>query len=95
MVQPIDGAASLIQAQNVQELLASAQREVALAQLRHMSDTERTRELDQATINKEEEAQGKTIRDDDPRQGRKRQSREDMPERNDEDPPPQHIDIVV
>jgi hypothetical protein len=84
-----------MQAQNVQELLASAQREVALAQLRHLSDTERTKELDQATINKEEEAQGKTIRDDDPRQGRKQQSREDLPERQSEDEPPPRIDIIV
>jgi len=95
-VRPIDGLATLMQAQNVQELLQSAQREAALAQLRHESDTEKAKDIYQTTVTRKEEANAKTIRDDDPREERRRRRDTEEELGNEEqDEPPKHINIVI
>ena len=84
------------QVQNALEMLATAQRELAIAQTRYESDTDRTRDLDRATITKEAEARGRTIRDDDPRGGRRqRRSWDEELGRDEQDDPPPRIDIVI
>lgn len=96
-MRPIDGVATLLQAQNAQELLNSAQREAAIAQLRHEAGTDKARDIYQTTVTKHEEASGKTIRDDDPREERRpRQEAEvDEPGTEEQETPPAHIDIVI
>ena len=96
-MRPIDGIATLLQAQNVQELLNSAQREAAIAQLRHEAETDKAKDIYQTTVTKHEEASGKTIRDDDPRE--ERRHRDDDPEdelgNEEQETPPPQIDIVI
>ena len=95
-MRPIDGLATLMQSLNVQELLNSAQREAALAQIRHESDTEKAKDIYQHTVTRKEEANAKLIRDDDPRKER-RQQRDPEEElgNEDQDEPPKHINIVI
>jgi hypothetical protein len=95
MVQPIDGALSLSQIQTALEMLMTAQREAAIAQLRHESDTERAKDTYQTTVTEQEEVSGKTIRDDDPRRGRERRQDPDEELGNEEQDEAPHIDIVV
>ena len=97
-MRPIDGVATLLQAQNAQELLNSAQREAAIAQLRHEAETDKARDIYQTTVTKHEEASGKLIRDDDPREERRPQRQpedEPEPEETGQEAPPPHIDIVA
>ncbi|MBN2082976.1 hypothetical protein JW859_12325 [bacterium] len=94
MVRPIEGILSLSQVQTALEMLQTAQREAAIAQLRQERDTEKAKDIYQTTVTEREEARGRTIRDDDPRQGRPRRERDDLPRpENDDDAP--HVDIVV
>lgn len=95
-MRPIDGIATLLQAQNAQELLNSAQREAAIAQLRHEAETERTKDIQQTSVMRKDEAAGKSIRDDDPRRERQHRRNPDEELGNEkQDRPPEHIDIVV
>lgn len=91
---PIEGIMSLMQVQTALEILQTAQREGAVAQLRHESDTTKAKDVYQTTVTEREELHGKTIRDDDPRRDRRHQKREELPEREEQDEPP-HIDIIV
>lgn len=96
MPRPIDAAASLTQSQNALELVQTAQRLAQLAQQRQQVETEKTKVADKTQVTKDEEAQGKTIRDDDPRQGRRRKRKLDEELGHEkQDDPPQHVDIVV
>jgi hypothetical protein len=95
MVLPIEGALSLMQIQTALEILQTAQREAAIARIRHESDSDKARDIYQTTVTEHEEVSGKTIRDDDPRESRKRRpEEEDQPAREDQDEPP-HVDIIV
>ena len=95
-MRPIDGIAALLQAQNAQELLNSAQREAAIARLRHETETERTKDIQQTSVTRKDEAAGKSIRDDDPRRERQRRRHPDDELGNEEqDRPPRRIDIVI
>ena len=94
MVGPIEGILSLSQVQTALEMLQTAQREAAIAQLKQERDTEIAKEVYQTTVTEREEARGKTIRDDDPRRGRPRRRRNDLPRPDDDEETP-HVDIVV
>ena len=95
MVRPVDGQASLLQSQNIQELLQSAQREAAIAADRHSSDTKKAKDIYETTVTKSEQAQGKLIRDDDPAKGGKHREAQDSEERSAEEDAPGRIDLKV
>jgi hypothetical protein len=96
MVRPVDGQLSLLQAQNALELLQSAQREQAINQLKQEADTEKAKDLYQSTVTKGEEVEGKAIRDEDQRKHReRRQNPEEELGHEEQDQPPENIDIVV
>lgn len=96
MTRPIDSAVVLSQVQTALEMLQTAQREAALARLRHETDTDRAKEADQTAVTKQQEVSGKTIRDQDPRRHRQRPpSREPEDEDDEQYPPPPVIDIIV
>jgi hypothetical protein len=96
MPRPIDGVASVTQSQNALELVQTAQRLAALAAQRQQADTEKTKAADLQRVTREEQAKGKTIRDDDPRKDRERRQKPEEElghEQQDEALP--KIDIVV
>ncbi len=96
MPRPIDGVASVTQSQNALELVQTAQRMAALATQRQQADTDKTKAADLKRVTREEEARGKSIRDDDPRQGReRRQKPEEELGHAAQDDAPTKIDIVV
>jgi hypothetical protein len=96
MPHPIDAIASLTQSQNLLELIHTAQRLQALAALRQRMDTEKAKEVDDTSVTRDQQAEGKTIRDDDPRKQRQRRQNPDDELGNEEqESPPPHIDIVV
>lgn len=93
MTRPIDSAVILSQVQTALEIMQSAQRQAALAQLRHESDTDRAKATYQTAVTKKEELSGKTIRDDDPRRDRQRHRHRD--EDDDEQQQRPVIDLIV
>lgn len=95
MVRPIDGQASLLQSQNVQEQLQTAQREAAIVADRHSADTKKAKDTYETTVTKSEEGKGKVIRDDDPSKGGKQRSAQDSEDRPKEETPPGRVDIQV
>jgi len=96
MPHPIDAIASLTQSQNLLELIHTAQRLQALAALRQRMDTEKAKDKDDTSVNRDEQAQGKAIRDDDPRKQRQRRQNPDEELGHEEqESPPTRIDIVV
>jgi hypothetical protein len=96
MPRPVDGVASLNQSQNVLELVQTAQRLAALAQQRQQAETEKAKARDAAQITREEQAQGKQIRDDDPRKGKERRhNAEEELGHDEQEEAPKRIDIVV
>lgn len=95
MVRPIDGQVSLLQSQNAQELLHSAQREGAIAADRHTADSKKAKDTYETTVTKSEEGKGKIIRDEDPGKGGKHRDGRDSEDRPEEETPPTRIDIQV
>lgn len=94
MTRPIESAVILSQVQTALEMLQTAQREAALARLRHESDTDRAKETDHTTVTRQDEVVGRTIRDSDPR----RRQRQRQPAEDDDDDQAQTrptIDIIV
>jgi hypothetical protein len=94
MSMPINGIASLQQAQNALELVMSAQREAGIVQDRKETDTEQTKRAEQQSVIKQEEAKGKQIRDDDPRQRNRREQQQGEENKQHPDGRPR-IDIVI
>jgi len=95
LVLPVEGQLSLMQVISALEMLQSAQREQVIVAERHIQTTERIKDIYDRTVTRDEEAQGKIIRDEDPRKHRERPP---MPERKqDEDDIEEtpEIDIVV
>ncbi len=95
MVRPIDGQVSMLQSQNAQELLQSAQREGAIASDRHTTDSKKAKDIYETTVTKSEEGKGKIIRDDDPGRGGKHRDEQDSEDRPDEETLPTRIDIEI
>ena len=94
MTRPIESAVILSQVQTALEMLQTAQREAALARLRHESDTDRAKEADHTSVTRQDEVVGRTIRDSDPRRRRpQRQHTEDDDEDQEQTRPT--IDIIV
>ncbi len=96
MVLPIEGQLSLMQVISAMEMLQSAQREQVVVTGRHEQRTEQIKDIYEKTVTPDEAAEGKVIRDEDPRKNRERRQ---MPKRDsDEDPdapPAPEIDILV
>jgi hypothetical protein len=96
MTRPIDGVASVSQSQNVLELVQTAQRLAALAAQRQQTDTEKKKALDLVQVTREEQAQGKQIRDDDPRKSKERRQQPEAELGHEQQPETAaKIDIVV
>lgn len=96
MPRPVDGVASLTQAQNALELVQTAQRLAALAALGQQADTKKSKAVERERVTREEEACGKSIRGDDQRRNRERRRKSGAPPAPSprEDAAP-GIDIVV
>jgi hypothetical protein len=101
MVKPVDGQASLNQAQNALELAQTVQRLAELAQARQRLSDAAAQRVEHDAVVKQEEAKGRTIRDDDPRQSHKqKRSPKDEQRPPDEEKRPQdhrgrHIDLEI
>ena len=95
MVRPIDGQVSMLQSQNAQELLQTAQREGAIAADRHTADSKKAKDAYEKTVTKSEEGKGKVIRNDDPSKGGKHRDEQDSEDRPEEESPPTQVDIQV
>ena len=96
MVRPIDGQASMLQQPNLLELIQTAQREAAIARLKHEAATEKAKDLEQTSVVRYEETQHKAIRDDDPRRSRqRRRSLDDELGHAEQEPAPEGIDIII
>ena len=95
MVRPIDGQVSMLQSQNTQELLQTAQREGAIAADRHTADSKKDKDTYETTVTASEKGKGKVIRDDDPSKGGKHRDEQDTEDRPDEETLPVRIDIQV
>lgn len=97
MTRPIDGIASIQQTMRLQDVLHSAQRQAQIPQEAQKADAGREKALAQERVERDEALLGQTIRDDDPREKRKRH-RDGATE---EEPPvegqaaPEHIDLMA
>lgn len=93
-MEAINGQASLVSQPGVNETVQSAQRMQAVAEIKQEHQAERKRDEFISTVVKNEEAQQKQIRDDDPRQQRQRRKfvKDGRPK---EDEPAPSIDIVI
>lgn len=91
----ITGQASLVNQPGVNEMLQSAQRQQAVADIKQEREAEIKRDEYLSTVVKNHEAENKKLRDDDPRKERRRaHTRDDDEKREKEDTPP-HIDIRI
>ncbi len=91
----VTGQASLVSQPGVNEMLQSAQRQQAVADLKQERQAEIKRDEYLSTVVKNHEAESKKLRDDDPRQERRHpQPQDEDGARQQEDPQP-HIDIRI
>lgn len=95
MTRPIESAVILSQVQTALEMLQTAQREAALARLRHESDTDRAKTTDHTTVTRQDEVVGRTIRDSDPRRRQPQRQRTEDDEDEDQERTRPTIDIIV
>jgi hypothetical protein len=96
MSRSIDGQFSVSQIPNVQQLSTAAAREAELAEQRQRIAARRAEEAEQARVGKEQAVEGKTIRDEDPREERKPRNKPQLPPRPAPDEPAaDSIDITL
>lgn len=95
MTRPIDGQLSLMQLPQILEMIQTAQREAAVNQLKQESDTEKAKDTYETSVTRNEEVEGRTIRDEDPRRGRERRRRPDKAPGRDQHDQALQVDILV
>jgi hypothetical protein len=94
VTEAINGQASLVSQPGLNEIVQSAQRAQAVVDVQKEQQAERKHDEYVSTVVKNQEAEAKQLRDDDPRQQRPRRQLKDN-ERQDAEPAPPNIDITI
>jgi hypothetical protein len=95
MTRPIDGVASIQQPVRLQDVLHSSQRQAQIPQQAQERDAERQKTQAQERVERDEALLGQTVREDDPRQGRRRRREEQEEAEPAPADEPAHIDLLA